>query len=386
MDWNEDTRSDSESQEDTRPVKPVNPADPMATLQPIRLSPQPVDETRPYKPPAPPPPPARPVEPRWEPAYQEPIPPPPPPRRQTPPGFYSPYGPPPPPPPPQPKRRVGCLNCGCLTLVLPLIFVLVYFLAPLRTNFLLLGIDRTPEGTFAGRSDTNILVSVVPLKPTIAMLSIPRDLWVNLPGVGEQRINTAHYFAELEEPGSGPRATADAIESIFRVPVPYYARFSFSSLTGIVDAMGGVVINLAQDTAGLPAGEHRLNGEQALAFARSRAGADDFFRMEHGQLLIRAIVRQLMSPANWGSLPAVFQAGLQAVDTNIPFWLWPRLGLAVLRAGPDGIDSRTLNRDMVTPWLTPGGANVLLPNWDAIDPLVSEMFGRGTLLSAGASQ
>lgn len=381
MNWNEEDRSSAPSEEQTQPVRPANPADTMGALQPIKI---PRQQEKGVRPPQqsfgqrqPPPPP---VDPRRQPAYS----PPPASQRQTPPGFYSPHSAPPPPQPP-PRRRTGCLNCGCLlTLLVPLILLLVYFFAPLRTNFLVLGIDRTPEGTFAGRSDTNILVSVEPLRPTIAMLSIPRDLWVNLPGVGEQRINTAHYFAELEVPGSGPRAAANAVETIFRVPVPYYARFSFSSLTAIVDAMGGVVINLPQETAGLPAGEHRLNGEQALAFARSRAGSDDFFRMEHGQLLVRSMIRQMMSPANWGTLPAVFRAGMEAVDTNIPIWLWPRLGLAVLRAGPDGIDNRTLNRDMVTPWVTPGGANVLLPNWDAIDPLVADMFGRGSLLPVGA--
>jgi hypothetical protein len=63
------------------------------------------------------------------------------------------------------------------------------------------------------------------------------------------------------------------------------------------------------------------------------------------------------------------------LDTNLPVFLWPRLGLAVLRAGPDGIDSRTINREMVYPWTTNEGANVLLPNWDAINPVLLEMFG-----------
>jgi len=64
----------------------------------------------------------------------------------------------------------------------------------------------------------------------------------------------------------------------------------------------------------------------------------------------------------------------QSVDTNIPAYLWPRLGLAVLRAGPDGIDNRTITREMVNPWTTDLGANVLLPNWDAINPVLMEMF------------
>src|SRR5688572_33478525 len=85
-------------------------------------------------------------------------------------------------------------------------FVLLYFFAPLRTNILLLGTDDSPERGSVGRTDTIILATVVPLKPYVGMLSIPRDLWVTVPGVGEQRINTAYFFAESNETGSGARA------------------------------------------------------------------------------------------------------------------------------------------------------------------------------------
>jgi LCP family protein required for cell wall assembly len=265
-------------------------------------------------------------------------------------------------------------------LLLGLLLLLVYFLVPVRTNFLVLGIDRSPEGTLTGRSDTNILVTVIPLKPTVAMLSIPRDLWVNIPNIGPQRINTAHFFAEANQPGSGPQAALETIESNFHVRVPYYARVSFDSLVGIVDAMGGVDLNLPEPMAGYTEGVHHLDGTQALAFARDRAGTDDFFRMEHGQFLIRSMFTQMLRPTSWTHIPAVSTAVWNAMDTNIPVWQWPRLGLALVRSGPGGIDSRTLNRDLVTPWITDEGANVLLPNWDAIDPVVQEMFGSYPLL------
>src|SRR5688572_6060416 len=77
--------------------------------------------------------------------------------------------------------------------------ILVYFFAPLRTNFLLLGADDSPSRGSVGRTDTIMLVSVVPLKPYIGVLSIPRDLWVQIAEVGEQRINTAYFFAEAKQ-------------------------------------------------------------------------------------------------------------------------------------------------------------------------------------------
>lgn len=286
--------------------------------------------------------------------------------------------------PPQRSGRSGSASsgpCACLLAVvlaaglLLLLVVGAYFLAPSRTNFLVLGIDRVPEGTALGRSDTMILVSVIPLRPDVTLLSIPRDLWVTIPGVGENRINTAHFFAEANQAGSGPDAAVQTVETTFGVSVPYYVRLRFDAFLSIVDAMGGVTVNLPEDMAGLPAGEHHLDGSQALAFVRDRQGADDFYRMEHAQLMVRAIMIQMLKLATWPRLPAVLAAGLSSIDTNLPIWLWPRLGLALLRASIGGFDSHTISREMVTPYTTEGGAAVLLPNWDLIHPLVRKLFG-----------
>jgi polyisoprenyl-teichoic acid--peptidoglycan teichoic acid transferase len=275
------------------------------------------------------------------------------------------------------QRKKSRRNWGCLLLLVPIIaLVIIYFLAPLRTNILLLGIDdRSQDGTL-GRSDTNIIVSIEPLRPTVSMLSIPRDLWVTIPGVGENRINTAHFFAEIEQPGSGPKATLETVRLNFGLTVPYYARVRFDSFQFIVEAMGGVTLDLDRPMGGYGAGRHDLNGVQALAFARDRAGTDDFFRMEQGQVLMKAAFAQMLNPLYYPRLPAVAVAIMDSLETNVPVWLWPRLGLALVRAGPGGIDNRTLTREMITPWLTPGGAQVLLPNWESINPLLSEMFGR----------
>src|SRR3990170_4479414 len=275
-----------------------------------------------------------------------------------------------------PVKTRSCFTCGCLPLLVVLLLVFAaYILAPVRTNILVLGIDRTPDGSAVGRTDTNILLSIIPLKPTVNMLSIPRDLWVSIPGVGENRINTAHFFAEANLEGSGPEAAMETVRTNFGLTVNYYARIKFSSFTEIVDAMGGLNIDLAENMAGFCPGQYTLNSEQALAFARDRSSSDDFFRMQHGQFLLKAAFKQLLNPGSWGRIPLVAGVFLQSVDTNVPIFLWPRLGMALLRAGPDGIDNRTITREMVNPWTTDQGANVLLPNWDAINPVLLEMFG-----------
>lgn len=306
-----------------------------------------------------------------------------------------PYQPPPPEPieqyqpirapqPARPARRpqrqrsgLGCCGCFGVGLILALGLLLAYFLAPINTRVLLLGIDRAPEGTALSRTDTMILTSINPLLPTVKMLSIPRDLWISIPNVGENRINTIHFFAESAQPGSGPRQTVRVVSDTFGVPVRYFVRLRFDGVVQIVDAMGGVVVDMPEAMSGYEAGQHRLTGEQALAFARDRSGADDFFRMAHGQLLIRSVVKQMLNPVTWVRLPQIFAALANTLDTNVPFWHWPRMGLALARSVLQGnIDSRTFDRAMAAPFVTTDGASVLLPNWDLINPVLDEMFGR----------
>jgi LCP family protein required for cell wall assembly len=255
-----------------------------------------------------------------------------------------------------------------------IVFLAAYLLAPFNTNILILGLDRVPEGTYLGRSDTIIVAGIRPLSGEVRMLSIPRDLWVPIPGYGEQRINAAHYFAEANQAGGGPAAAAETIEFNFGIPIHYYVRFRLEGFAGVVDAFGGIDISLDAPTGKYPAGDYHFNGEEALAFVRDRTG-DDFFRMQHGQIFVRAGLRKLINPLTWLRLPGTLIALGRAIDHNVPAWQLPRLGLAALRAGPEGIDTRSLDRTMASGYTTADGAAVLLPYWPAITPMVDEMFG-----------
>jgi LCP family protein required for cell wall assembly len=256
------------------------------------------------------------------------------------------------------------------------IILLIFFIffSPMRTTVLLIGIDRAPEGTAYGRSDTMILGTLPPILPRVSLLSIPRDLWVTIPGYGENRINTAHYFAELNAPGSGMSAASGVIEANFGIQVPYVIRIKFDGFIEVVDAMGGVTINLPEAMSGLEAGEHTLDGTTALAFVRDRAGSDDFWRQKRGQLFIGAAFKNMLSPAKWGRIPATVAALVNVIDSNIPFWIWPRLIYGMAFSAVKGFDAVTVDREMVTPWLTSDGAQVLLPNWELINPLVQKVF------------
>jgi LCP family protein required for cell wall assembly len=252
----------------------------------------------------------------------------------------------------------------------------LYLMGPWRTTVLLLGIDRAPEGTAVARSDTMILLTIVPPAGYTGMLSIPRDLWVAVPGVGANRINTAHFFGESQAAGSGPRLALDTVRQNFGLDINGFARVSFAGIVESVDALGGLVVELPAPMSGYDAGRHRLNGVQALAFVRDRAGSDDFFRMGRGQLFLRAVLTQLANPLTWPRLPLATAALLRSLETDVPPWEWPRLAFALARSGPDGIDGRTMDREMVAPFQTDQGAQVLAPNWDRINPVLMEMFGQ----------
>ncbi|MDH3944379.1 MAG: LCP family protein, partial [Anaerolineae bacterium] len=256
-----------------------------------------------------------------------------------------------------------------------LIIAVIYLLFPLNINILILGIDRAPEGTALGRSDTIMLTQARPLSGKINLLSVPRDLWVAIPGYGEERINAAHYFGEAAETGSGPQLAAETIEANFGFRTGYTVRIQLENFPAVVDALGGVDLLLENSMGGLPPGEHHLDGTQALAFVRDRAGTDDFYRMAQGQVMGRALFYELLDPANWLRIPAVLGQAVQVVEVDIPLWQWPRLLLVLLRAGPDGIHSESLTREMAVGFTTSSGAQVLLPQWELITPLVKDLFG-----------
>jgi LCP family protein required for cell wall assembly len=275
------------------------------------------------------------------------------------------------------RKRRGCLPIGCLTIVFIIAIIAAYFLFPSNQTILILGIDRSFENTAIGRSDTNILLGVHPLPGTVSVFSIPRDLWVTIPGYGENRINAAHFFGENDQAGTGPELAVTTIEDNFDLQIDHYVRIQLENFPQVVDAMGGVEIELETAMAGYPAGTHLLNGTEALAFVRDRAGTDDFFRMAQGQVFLKSFMRTLLKPSSLPNLPGILIASLDTIDTDIPIWQLPRVAVAVLRSYlTDQIEFVIIQREMVVPWLTPAGAQVLLPDWAQIQPLVRKEFGQ----------
>ena len=219
-----------------------------------------------------------------------------------------------------------------------------------------------------------MLASIKPLFPTVKLLSIPRDLWVPIPGFGENRINTAHFFAEAQAPGTGPDLAMQTIKDNFGIDMKYYMRFKLEGFSDLIDAMGGITMNLAEPMAGLPSGFNQLNGSQALAFLRNRSGGDDFSRIKQGQIFISAFARQLLNPSTWPRIPQTFIALFQAMETNLPIWFLPRLIVSFTFSSIFSFDTLFIDRSMVTSTVTSEGAQVLLPNWGLILPFIAENY------------
>ncbi len=261
---------------------------------------------------------------------------------------------------------------GWLALAVVIFFV---FFTPNRVTILVLGVDWRPaENPWLGRSDTMIITSLPPVLPQVSMLSIPRDLWVPIPNHYDNRINTAHYFAELENPGCGMQAAIGTVEHDFGIDVDYAVRIKFAGFVDIVDALGGVTVNLPSDMSGMTAGRHHLDGTEALKFVRDRTGSDDFFRQQRAQLFISAAFKEVLNPLKWPRIPGVVVAAAKAIDTDLPFWLWPRVGYGFVFSAVKGFDAHTIDRNYVTSWVTDEGAQVLLPNWDLINPVIDDLF------------
>jgi LCP family protein required for cell wall assembly len=256
---------------------------------------------------------------------------------------------------------------------------------------LVLGVDQRAEESGPTRSDAMLLAgSAGPDAGRAAILSIPRDLWVEIPGVGEQRINTALFFGyEADDPTAGPRLAVQTVASQLGVPIDRYLVLDFQTFVRLIDALGGVEVDVPQPitdpeyptpdygvtTIHFDAGLQILDGERALIYVRTRHADSDFGRSERQQQVLQAMAAKLVQPSTWPRLPEAYRVLRDGVITDATPEDAPAL-LPLVQAIAEGeLMTATLGEDLATPWVTPAGAWVLLPNWPAIDGLVNELFG-----------
>ena len=169
-----------------------------------------------------------------------------------------------------------------------------------RVNLLIMGLDARDLEATAPRTDSMILFTMDPVNLTAGMISIPRDLWVEIPTSGYGRINTAHYLGDLYDyPGGGPALAALTVERNLGIHIDYYVRINFEAFVTFVDEIGGIDIevpetiddplypdnNYGYEPLYIEAGLQHFYGDMALKYARTRHSGNGDFDRARRQLL-----------------------------------------------------------------------------------------------------
>jgi LCP family protein required for cell wall assembly len=279
-------------------------------------------------------------------------------------------------------------------------------------NILLMGNDGelTEDGFI--RTDTMIVVSINRGAGTVSMLSLPRDLYVYIPGWTMQRLNLAYIRGEsVGWTDGGFGLMRQTIFYNLGINVHYYAMVSLEGFKAIVDTVGTVSLTVdcaiqdlpligADVPSGavrinedgeyvLPVGAYEMTGGEALWYARSRTNSSDFDRGRRQQQVLRAVWRQARANGLLTSLPQLWNEGIQYVETNLT--LEDLISLVPLAGSldPSRIESFVFRRLYhTTPWTPPDGSNVQLPNSDAVRELMTDFYSPATesqINSEGAS-
>jgi LCP family protein required for cell wall assembly len=258
-------------------------------------------------------------------------------------------------------------------------------------NFLLIGSDKRPGSSY--RTDTIVVAVVWPKEGQVSLISIPRDLWIYIPTVGMQRINTAYQSGEIYGyPGGGPGLLKDTISNNLGIRIDHTAMVDFDGFRRIVDTLGGVEVPIACSytdwrlidpsydqynennwwlyTVG--PGQIHMDGDLALWYARARSKSNDFDRGRRQQEVLRALFGQALQTSTFGKIPQLYNDFSSTIITD--------LGLAdLLRMAPYALNFTNANirgyyirPPYVSPWITPGGAQVLLPNDAELSQLLTE--------------
>ena len=255
-------------------------------------------------------------------------------------------------------------------------------------NVLLLGSDQTGIDKI-GRTDTIVVASIHPERPSVSLLSIPRDFYAWIPGQGFGKINTVYSRG-------GPALMEATIRHNFGVDVDYHARVGFDSFVKIVDALGGVVVAVecplndtfpdptsptGETDIDLSPGMHQLDGKHALWYARSRWNTSDFDRHRRQQQVLRGLYSRVMTMGIIPKIPSIWGALRENVYTDLDLPGLVRLGTIGMRLDTINVKSRFVGTSAVTSWKDPQGLYILIPDYQALTALVAEALAPPPLKS-----
>ena len=244
---------------------------------------------------------------------------------------------------------------------------------------LILGVDRRPSeaGGAPSRSDSMMLAQVSPGSGRIQLLSVPRDLLVEVePGV-EDRINTAYAYGGVEQ-------AAAAVENLTGIAADRYAIVDFGGFEEAINALGGVTLEVEEPIrlgiegrrVYIPAGRQELDGLEALAYARYRGTAcGDLGRIKRQQRLVAALRQQVLGWNTIARLPGIVRMAHENVDTDLGIVQAISLGRALVGRGKDGgMRSYQLKGKRE---ILPNGDEVLVPREQANERILEKFRNDG---------
>jgi LCP family protein required for cell wall assembly len=269
-------------------------------------------------------------------------------------------------------------------------------------NILVLGTDVRP-GPWKLNTDSIMAMAIDHETKQVGIVSIPRDLYIKIPGWGEDRINAAAFVGdEIKYPGGGPALARKMVEETIGIPTEHYVLIRMEGLERLVDALGGVTVTLEcplyEQTPNpkdqtkvvnwsLPAGPNLLNGAEAKKFATYRYIQSDFGRVRRQQQLIWAIRNRALQldvipriPELWAALKDTFKTDLGLVDII-------RLAQVVLEMEPQNVHGIVLDQEVMQPWTTPGGGSVLVvKDQAALEKKLAGLFSSQSIAELGKKQ
>ena len=273
-----------------------------------------------------------------------------------------------------------------------------------RITVLIIGLDSRDleENDGPPRSDTMMLLTIDPLSKTAGMMSIPRDMWVNIPGFGYSRINMAYPDGEGSKlPGGGPELARKTVEQFIGVPVQYYAQIDFNTFVQFIKLIGCIEVDVPEtitldrqgsgnDKVTVQAGENRrMCGEKALAYVRYRKDKEgDVARSRRQQQVILAIREKVLAPENFpvllGQAQQFYDEFSAGIKTNMPFDTALRLGVLARDIPVNSIQQGVIDYTMVSldsVKLAGQDASIVKPGPDQIRELRDKVFTTGGPLS-----
>ncbi|MBR1553109.1 MAG: LCP family protein [Schwartzia sp.] len=213
-----------------------------------------------------------------------------------------------------------------------------------KTTVMIMGVDERTDDV--GRSDTLMLATVDPKKKSASLLSIPRDTRVHVPGYGYDKINVAYSLG-------GHELTQDTVEEFLDTPVEHYVLIKVPAFKRIIDAIGGVDIDVEKrmyyvdewdDDGGLyidlyPGPQH-MDGATAITYVRYRDEEGDIGRIERQQKFMKAVMDQVMSPSIIPRLPSIIREVMSSVETDLSFRQCLELAGALKEAQSNGLATK----------------------------------------------